>query len=843
MNLISFNPNFARILLLSTAFVVSINTIAGGRSSGRNLMDDYLQNKTSTNPDASATPSQRFILISNNALVFNRGATGVDNDDFDKKFSLAKTLTNIRNTSNATTDSSNKQLLNSLLTTLNVDSKTNGFVTMDLQKRAQEAALSELADNMSPTAIFNRFDLSASNGQHCGEYRVVYHKNNGNRFFLSFEAKYPNPEIKKGKAGCFAVADFWKEIGGMSKTDALAQLEKFFYQGLEHKGVQLPAAINFAHYTHGTGQVRSNTFVNNLWQYREFKADINAKGENIFVVDSVKSNSLDDLFADERSLDSDSLKASKVDFLRDYNELQSDSNTINDNNANAKNKNLKTIIGKKPAELDSSGYSAKMIVNRAKAMSCSGFYQDSNGAEITLNVNQLKSQSFVYVDEQGTLSLELIEQCLSDWAVLLTDYWQKTVEKWRFAEVDISGAHNNFGGYYNAPNHPNYYAFATLQDDGSITAWGRSDYGGTGAPNGNDYTKIYSTSRAFVALKADGSIKAWGAPGFGTIGVPDGKGYTNIYSNKTTFAVLKADGSIASWGSGSRSTPSDIGGYTYAPSDSGYIKIYSTAYAFAAIKADGSIKAWGHRKYGGAGAPSDKGYTKIYSNNAAFAALKADGSIASWGFSEYGGVGAPSDKGYTKIYSNEATFVALKADGSITTWGYSEEEGTGAPSDSGYTKIYSTRDAFAALKADGSITAWGGSDSGGIGAPFDNGYTNIYSNRWAFAALKADGSITAWGRSNAGGIGAPSDNGYIKIYSTKNAFAALKADGSIASWGSGSTGASSDSGYTKIYSTYSAFVAVKVDGSIVAWGDSNGGGTIPASISNPIIYRLKPLNE
>jgi hypothetical protein len=50
-------------LSVVTAFVVSINTIAGGRSSGRNLMDDYLQNKTSTNPDASATPSQRFILI------------------------------------------------------------------------------------------------------------------------------------------------------------------------------------------------------------------------------------------------------------------------------------------------------------------------------------------------------------------------------------------------------------------------------------------------------------------------------------------------------------------------------------------------------------------------------------------------------------------------------------------------------------------------------------------------------------------------------------------------------------------------------------------------------------
>jgi hypothetical protein len=39
-----------RILLLSTALVVSINTIAGGRSSERNLMDAFLQSKTLENP-------------------------------------------------------------------------------------------------------------------------------------------------------------------------------------------------------------------------------------------------------------------------------------------------------------------------------------------------------------------------------------------------------------------------------------------------------------------------------------------------------------------------------------------------------------------------------------------------------------------------------------------------------------------------------------------------------------------------------------------------------------------------------------------------------------------------
>jgi hypothetical protein len=36
-------------------------------------------------------------------------------------------------------------------------------------------------------------------------------------------------------------------------------------------------------------------------------------------------------------------------------------------------------------------------------------------------------------------------------------------------------------------------AFAALKADGSITAWGNSDDGGTGTPSDNGYTKIYST--------------------------------------------------------------------------------------------------------------------------------------------------------------------------------------------------------------------------------------------------------------------------------------------------------------------------------------------------------------
>jgi hypothetical protein len=36
-------------------------------------------------------------------------------------------------------------------------------------------------------------------------------------------------------------------------------------------------------------------------------------------------------------------------------------------------------------------------------------------------------------------------------------------------------------------------AFAALKANGSITAWGSSDAGGTGAPSGTGYTKIYSS--------------------------------------------------------------------------------------------------------------------------------------------------------------------------------------------------------------------------------------------------------------------------------------------------------------------------------------------------------------
>ncbi|VVM23711.1 lipoprotein, putative [uncultured Gammaproteobacteria bacterium] len=454
-------------------------------------------------------------------------------------------------------------------------------------------------------------------------------------------------------------------------------------------------------------------------------------------------------------------------------------------------------------------------------------------------------KKIIQLDAPGKQGRYVRIQLLDSDYLSLAEVQVMGVDPLRFAEVDVSNARNNFGGFNNVPNFPNLYAFAIIQADRSIVSWGDSRFGGIGtAPTDSGYTQIYSNFSAFAALKTDGSITAWGASDRGGTGAPIDSGYTKIYSTGWGgFAAIKADGSITAWGH------SGYGG-TGAPSDNGYTKIYSTLYAFAALKADGSITAWGDVNWGGNGAPSDSGYIKIYSTKHAFAALKSDGSITAWGSTVFGGLDAPFDSGYTKIYSTDSAFVAVKADGTITGWGDEEQGGgngvltegsfgTAAPSDGGYTKFYSTKYAFTAVKADGTSATWGE-----ITDRSSNNYTKIYSTDYAFAALKADGSIVTWGHSRFGGTGAPSGNGYTEIYSTKRGFSALKADGSIATWGRNSdpynsdpnsvgvgipVSAPSDSGYIKIYSNGYAFAAVKADGTIVTWGDSRyGGGIAPA---------------
>ena len=94
-------------------------------------------------------------------------------------------------------------------------------------------------------AVFNRIDLASSDGGDCGEYRVVYAKTQSSeglpdgRFFIIFEARYPNPSRDLGRAGCNH-SPLCLSLESESPELAVARASALFYDGLELEGSHIP---------------------------------------------------------------------------------------------------------------------------------------------------------------------------------------------------------------------------------------------------------------------------------------------------------------------------------------------------------------------------------------------------------------------------------------------------------------------------------------------------------------------------------------------------------------------------------------------------------------------------
>ncbi len=742
INLTSKHKTFSLKHLLTPLFVLltfsitsTMNTvIAGGRTGEPNLMDRFLQKQSNSqtqeapaSTDAtmnSATATNAATdtdTTANNALVFSRGDTGVDTTDFNTNFSLNKTLTQIRNTSKETaTDNSNAQLLSSLLNTLTTTSKTNGFVNIPLGKRTEEAKLNstDLIDkNMLPTAIFNRFDLSSSSGKHCGEYRIVYHKKSdtSGRFFLIFEARYPNPKPNEGLSGCFAVADFWQKIGQKTKAQALVELEKFFYQGLQHGGVNLPAAINFAHYTHGTGQVRSNQFVDSPWQLREFKTDIDANGKTILVADTVKNNPLAELFANEKNSDSGALKASRIYFNNDfnhqyidnllapekhssnpnagsiingfslnssnqYNEFQSNSNS-KDNTASPSNTTLNTAISNKLTKLSS--YTPEMIRNRAEAMSCGGCHQNSNNKEIAPNIHWPNSAGFVHVTEKGELSKALTKQFLPARSSLLENYLQEAC-----GPACQLGSASSVGGY----NHQ-----CALTFDGSVECWGST------VPNGLVAKQIAVGYKHSCALKIDGTVECWGNDEHGETTVPNGLVAKQVAAGEGFSCALKMDNTVECWGDNNSEK-------TTVPNGLVAKQIALGSSHACAIKLDDTLKCWGNLH---SSSPSQLIVKRVALGSNNTCAIKLDGSVQCWGSALHGDpyfsrvIDVPNGLIAKKIAVGGYHACALRLNNTVTCWGLSDFAQAEPPEGLMAKEVVAGGKSSCALKLNNTVKCWG----------------------------------------------------------------------------------------------------------------------------------------
>ena len=131
-----------------------------------------------------------------------------------------------------------------------------------------------------PIGLFMRFDQAPSNGDTCGQYRIVYAKTSGrteaqNRNLLIFEAALPNPHLNQGIRGCEKFVRAWAELSLEPSLDnRRIQLEQFYFTGYR-EFTPVVSYQNFGDNPFGAGQVRTNSFVQpeapRIWTLREFK--------------------------------------------------------------------------------------------------------------------------------------------------------------------------------------------------------------------------------------------------------------------------------------------------------------------------------------------------------------------------------------------------------------------------------------------------------------------------------------------------------------------------------------------------------------------------------------------
>jgi hypothetical protein len=163
----------------------------------------------------------------------------------------------------------------------------NGFPIKCPRAEGQEAVgtdaqLLARMDEYKVLALVNRLDLAHKGWRNCGEHRIVYGKSGSgfSKNLIIFEAVLPNP--RPGcREGCVPVAEFWKSLSVIDDGAQRAkQLEAFFYAGLPgfrpvvHVDHYSATGVSTSYGSSGSGQIRTNQFLEFQWSLREFKTVI-----------------------------------------------------------------------------------------------------------------------------------------------------------------------------------------------------------------------------------------------------------------------------------------------------------------------------------------------------------------------------------------------------------------------------------------------------------------------------------------------------------------------------------------------------------------------------------------
>jgi hypothetical protein len=267
-----------------------------------------------------------------------------------------------------------------------------------------------------PVGLFMRFDLAPENGNHCGEYRVIFAKASGkdaagaqNRNFMIFEAALRNPHLNQGIRGCEKFVRAWAELSENNNINSRRdKLDDWYFDGYQEFDPVIQYS-NFGDNPFGAGQIRTNQFVQpdepRQWNLREFKLQKQCDGpcKLRFVPVTDKVNPFGALF--DGAATDPSLSPFQTEFLTQVAGLASaDPNGIGMNTSDVYNsgQSLATSTSNESnfafhfgagtnafgtaiqSQLTTLGSSLQPIhvVRRAQVTSCAGCHRFSNNADI-----------------------------------------------------------------------------------------------------------------------------------------------------------------------------------------------------------------------------------------------------------------------------------------------------------------------------------------------------------------------------------------------------------------------------------------------------------------------------
>lgn len=254
-------------------------------------------------------------------------------------------------------------------------------------------------------------------------------------------------------------------------------------------------------------------------------------------------------------------------------------------------------------------------------------------------------------------------------------------------------------GYYGL-THPEIVLWAANNDDGLLTV-----------PDGlGNIVMLSGGTQHRLALSGDGTLHAWGTSNYGLDSVPaDIDGRVAMISSGYQFNVaLLTNGTVRAWGVGDNALAS---GMTNVPAGlSGVTAISAFGLHTLALKDDGTVVDWG---YDTATVPA--GLSNVCAISAGLQhnlALKNDGTVVAWGDNNQNQCNVPAGlSGVIQIAAGAFHSLALKDDGTVAAWGATDQ----CVVPNNLTNIIqiaagglNEADSYSmALKSDGTVAVWG----------------------------------------------------------------------------------------------------------------------------------------